>query len=183
MTIIRDALALTEQDHPAHGTSGTPKAPPTPDMGPQRLPASDIWWPPLKTCSKLFTLRPTPPPNRSCNLMAVEAGMVSTSGWYASYWNAFLCTVRPRYVTQMSIPFVYVAFLPPATKLGQGNIFRSVCQQFCPRGGHVWLPGGHAWFYSGGHAWFYSGGAWFYSGGMHGFIQWGGMCGFIQRGV
>ena len=25
--------------------------------------------------------------------------------------------------------------LPPATKLGQGNIFRSVCQEFCPRGG------------------------------------------------
>ena len=26
-------------------------------------------------------------------------------------------------------------FLPPATKLGQGNIFRSVCQEFCPQGG------------------------------------------------
>ena len=25
--------------------------------------------------------------------------------------------------------------LPPATKLGQGNIFSSVCQEFCPRGG------------------------------------------------
>ena len=25
--------------------------------------------------------------------------------------------------------------LPAATKLGQGNIFRSVCQEFCPRGG------------------------------------------------
>ena len=25
--------------------------------------------------------------------------------------------------------------LPPATKLGQGNIFRSVCQEFCPQGG------------------------------------------------
>ena len=25
-------------------------------------------------------------------------------------------------------------FLPPATKLGQGNIFSSVCQEFCPRG-------------------------------------------------
>ena len=24
-------------------------------------------------------------------------------------------------------------FLPPATKLGQGNIFRSVCQEFCPQ--------------------------------------------------
>ena len=35
-------------------------------------------------------------------------------GRYASYWNTFL--------------------LPPETKLGQGNIFRSVCQEFCPRG-------------------------------------------------
>ena len=26
------------------------------------------------------------------------------------------------------------ALLPPATKLGQGNIFRSVCQEFCPQG-------------------------------------------------
>ena len=25
-------------------------------------------------------------------------------------------------------------YLPAATKLGQGNIFRSVCQEFCPRG-------------------------------------------------
>ena len=30
--------------------------------------------------------------------------------------------------------------LPPATKLGQGNIFRSVCQEFCPQAG-----GGCAW--------------------------------------
>ena len=28
--------------------------------------------------------------------------------------------------------------LPSATKLGQGNIFRSMCQEFCPQGGHVW---------------------------------------------
>ena len=26
-------------------------------------------------------------------------------------------------------------FLPAATKLGQGNIFTSVCQEFCPQGG------------------------------------------------
>ena len=26
-------------------------------------------------------------------------------------------------------------FLPAATKLGQGNIFTSVCQEFCPHGG------------------------------------------------
>ena len=30
-------------------------------------------------------------------------------------------------------------FLPAATKLGQGNIFTSVCQEFCPRGGGVCL--------------------------------------------
>ena len=39
--------------------------------------------------------------------------------------------------------------LPPATKLGQGNIFRSVCQEFCPWGGHAWqgfvcMAGAHA---------------------------------------
>ena len=28
-------------------------------------------------------------------------------------------------------------FLPPATKLGQGNIFRSVCQEFCSHPGAV----------------------------------------------
>ena len=34
--------------------------------------------------------------------------------------------------------------LPPATKLGQGNIFRSVCQEFCSQGGSTQtlpLPG------------------------------------------
>ena len=30
--------------------------------------------------------------------------------------------------------------LPAATKLGQGNIFTSVCQEFCPRGGGGCLP-------------------------------------------
>ena len=68
------------------------------------------------------------------------------------------------------------ALLPPATKLGEGNIFRSVCQEFCPGGcawqrGRVWqwgvhgrgacmaggmCGGGHAWqgvSMAGGHAW------------------------------
>ena len=30
-------------------------------------------------------------------------------------------------------------FLPSASKLRQGNIFRSVCQEFCPHGGGVCL--------------------------------------------
>ena len=51
------------------------------------------------------------------------------SGQYASYWNVFL--------------------LLPAMKLGQGNIFRSVCQGFCPQGGgYTPLPSAvHAWRY------------------------------------
>ena len=30
-----------------------------------------------------------------------------------------------------------ISLLPAATKLGQGNIFTSVCQEFCPQGGGV----------------------------------------------
>ena len=83
--------------------------------------------------------------------------------------------------------------LPPATKLGQGNIFRSVCQEFCPRGGAcVVLFGGHAWFYSGlfggcmvlfgGACMVLFGGACMVLfGGMHGFIL-GGVHGFIWGG-
>ena len=91
----------------------------------------------------------------------------------------------------------FQVFLLPATKLGQGNIFRSVCQQFCPQGGMRGCSGGHAWFYSGGHAWFYLGGgmhgfiwgvcmvlfgghAWFYSVGVRGFIW--GACVVLFRG-
>ena len=79
--------------------------------------------------------------------------------------------------------------LPPAKKLEQGNIFRSVCQEFCPQGmacmagGHVWQRG-CVWqggMYSRGHEWW--GCAWWgctwwwgcvhdrvcaWQGGMHG---------------
>ena len=33
--------------------------------------------------------------------------------------------------------YVDIPWLPAATKLGQGNIFTSVCQEFCPQGGRV----------------------------------------------
>ena len=39
---------------------------------------------------------------------------------------------------QKIIRFISMLFLPPATKLGQGDIFSSVCQEFCSRGG---VPG------------------------------------------
>ena len=36
------------------------------------------------------------------------------------------------------------SLFPPATKLGQGNIFRSVCQEFYSQGGGM-HGRGHAW--------------------------------------
>ena len=70
-------------------------------------------------------------------------------------------------------------FLPPATKLGQGNIFRSVCQQFCPQeGACVVAPGEACVVAPGGMRGFIWGCVWFYSGGMCCFI-WRGMHGFI----
>ena len=38
--------------------------------------------------------------------------------------------------TQLNFP-LNLLLLPAATKLGQGNIFTSVCQEFCPQGGRV----------------------------------------------
>ena len=35
--------------------------------------------------------------------------------------------------------------LPPETKLGQGNIFRSLCQEFCPQEGGMHGRGRCAW--------------------------------------
>ena len=58
-----------------------------------------------------------------------------------------------------------------ATKLRQGNIFTSMCQEFCPQGGMhgrgAYVVGGYVWrgacmvggMHGGGHAW---------QGGMHG---------------
>ena len=64
-------------------------------------------------------------------------------------------------------------FLPPATKLGQGNIFRSVCQQFCPGGGHAWLLVGGVCVVAPGVCVVLFRGACMvlFGGGMHGFFQ------------
>ena len=42
---------------------------------------------------------------------------------------------REKNQLSTSLRTKHTQFLPPATKLGQGNIFRSMCQEFCPRGG------------------------------------------------
>ena len=49
-------------------------------------------------------------------------------------WVSQIVTVRSETVTDMR-----QQYLPAATKLGQGNIFTSVCQEFCPRGEGVCL--------------------------------------------
>ena len=36
---------------------------------------------------------------------------------------------------KQNLVVMYHSLLPPATKLGQGNIFRNVCQEFCSQGG------------------------------------------------
>ena len=62
-------------------------------------------------------------------------------------------------------------FLPPSTKLGQGIIFRSMCQEFCLQGEGACVAGGRAW--QGEHSWW--GRAW--QGGMHGRGHvWQGAC-------
>ena len=88
-------------------------------------------------------------------------------------------------VGKLQISLDLLKFLPPTTKLGQGNIFRSVCQHSVQRGGmrgcsggacmvapggacmvapwgHAWLLSGSMHGYSGGHAWLLQG-----VGGVH----------------
>ena len=72
--------------------------------------------------------------------------------WSMSGRNAFLstlrlATIRPHPLIPLTLTSnersktISPALLPPATKLGQGNIFRSVYQEFCPQGG--WYPSIH----------------------------------------
>ena len=39
------------------------------------------------------------------------------------------------HISAIHVNTVETYLLPPATKLGQGNVFTSVCQEFCPQGG------------------------------------------------
>ena len=73
--------------------------------------------------------------------------------------------------------YLHPSLLPPATTLGQGNIFRSMCQEFCPRGGMhgrgacvagACVAGGMC---GGGHVWQEGMSAW------QGVCTEGGMCG------
>ena len=41
------------------------------------------------------------------------------------------------HISAIHVNTVETYLLPPATKLGQGNVFTSVCQEFCPQGGSL----------------------------------------------
>ena len=64
------------------------------------------------------------------------------------------------------------SLLPAATKLGQGNIFRSMCQEFCPQGGVGLVLGGCLKFSGGRGVWsfqrgvseIFRGGVWNFGG-------------------
>ena len=81
-------------------------------------PASDIWWLPLKTCSNLF-IRPhcTGPLPQEQHLVAIEGVTVSTSGWCASYWNAFLLVNAVAFSRIFGIDFqIFYCLLMADTK-------------------------------------------------------------------
>ena len=86
------------------------------------------------------------------------------------------------YLAQWQINLFSILLLPPAAKLGQGNIFRSVCQEFCPRGGGcAWRGGVRQGGMHGG------GGACMAGGHMHGrgVHAWQGVCmagGYVWQG-
>ena len=71
-----------------------PKSLQTWDLRPPRLhpgsPASDIWWPPLETCSNLFTSGPIPTVHWADISLGRHPPDGHCSGRYASYRNAFL---------------------------------------------------------------------------------------------
>ena len=57
-----------------------------------------------------------------------------------SYMQTLFClTISPLVLRLLSISAdsMNATLLPPATKFGQGNIFRSVCQEFCSHPGAV----------------------------------------------
>ena len=127
-------------------------------------------------------------------------GIRTTSGRYASYWNAFL--LPPANEVWGKVIFLH-QFVILFTG-GEGGM-HGCSQGGCGcSGGHAWLLwgcmvlfgsvcgfsggacmvlfGGHAWFYSGEMHGFIWGACVVLFGGVHGFIQ-GDMHGFIQGGV
>ena len=65
----------------------------------------------------------------SCFLNSFILNCSVRNGPWSNFTSNSFLKQRFQYVDLL------ISLLPPATKLGQGNIFSSVCQEFCPRGG------------------------------------------------
>ena len=109
-----------------------------------------------------------------CETRAIRRDMVAMCLTKGS-----VCEYTARYIHDLDV------FLPPATKLGQGNIFRSVFQEFCPWGARAWqgacMAGG---MHGRGHAWWGAcmvGGCAWQGGVCSGGHAWQGAC--VVRGV
>ena len=80
------------------------------------------------TCSKSdLHEQDSPPPPQTCTNLFILKHVRLESERLASFWNTFLLLVTAR-----------------KRSLGQGNVFTSVCQEFCPGGevggGEVYTP-------------------------------------------
>ena len=105
------------------------------------------------TVDMLFLKKKTPryvPYESHIRACCMDAGSISSLFTYTNTSCNLLCAA--------------LGSLPPPTKLGQGNIFRSVCQEFCPQGGGMYGRG----------ECMARGGMCVWWGGMHGR---GGICG------
>ena len=81
-------------------------------------------------------------------------------GLIGSQWQDFHHVFRSFHAVNW-LKRVVKTFLPPVTKLGQGNNFRSVCQEFCSQRG-VWYPSMHCkspGWHPGGSWWVWPGGS------------------------
>ena len=99
-------------------------------------------------------------------------GIRSTSGRYASYWNAFL--LPPANEVWGKVIFLH-QFVILFTGRGHAWLLRGVCvvaqggMLGCSGGVHGFMGG--VWFYSRVCVVFLGGHVWFYLGGMYGFIR------------
>ena len=101
----------------------------------------------------------------------------SMSGWYASYWNAFLFSMCNYFSSKVCLEAAVfkLHYYHPQTKFAKVK-FLQVCG--CPGGGCVWLlrGGGHAWLLQGGmHGCSGGGCAWLLQEG-HVWLLPGGAC-------
>ena len=68
-------------------------------------------------------------------LVAVRNSLLSLNSTEKLYLYLRQINYTMRLPSEASLTREVLSFIPSATKLGQGNIFRSVCQEFCSHPG------------------------------------------------